>query len=139
MKQYTLNINNLLVAALDPAKASLSADYELMDTSSLLDRKSNRTQQFYVPATAALQQALGFPENYQSVNAASQNKLILGQLKEDGETIIDGRIKYHGSTIDGLDTYYRLSIVGDNNIWAYLLSKERLRHIDLYEHTHAWT
>jgi hypothetical protein len=139
LKQYTLHINNTLVAALDPTKASLSADYELMDVSSISDRKSHRTQQFYIPATPELQQALGFPENYHSVNAASQNQLIIGQLKEDGETIIHGRIKYHGSTIDQLDTYYRLSIIGDNNVWAYLLSRKRLRHLDLYNHTHAWT
>lgn len=139
MKQYSLHINNILVATLDPSKANVSADYELMDASSLLDRKSNRTQQFLSPATSLLQQELGFPENYNSVDAANQSKLIIGELKEDGETIISGRIKYHGSTIEGLDTYYRLSIVGDNNVWAYTLSQKRLRHLDLYDQTHTWT
>lgn len=139
MKQYSLHINNVLVATLDPSKANVSADYELMDASSLLDRKSNRTQQFLSPATSLLQQELGFPENYNSVDAANQSKPIVGELKEDGETIISGRIKYHGSTIEGLDTYYRLSMVGDNNVWAYTLSQKRLRHLDLYDQTHTWT
>lgn len=139
MKQYTLHIKDQLVATLDPSRSGVSADYEIMDASSLSDRKSNRTQQLLSPATDLLQQMLGFPENYSSIDAINQNQLIIGELKEDGETIISGKIKYHGATIEGLNTFYRLSIIGDNNVWAYQLSNKRLRHLDLYDETHAWT
>ena len=70
---------------------------------------------------------------------ANQKQSIIGELKENGETIISGLIKFKGTIIDNQKVYYQLSIVGDSAIWASELNDKKLRHLDLYQYTHAWT
>lgn len=139
MNQLTLHINNKLVAALEAENAGLSTDYQIVDIANLGEKKSNVSQVFKLPATPELKQALGFPENYNSIDAANQKQSIIGELKENGETIISGLIKFKGTIILNQKVYYQLSIVGDSAIWANELNDKKLRHLDLWNYTHLWT
>lgn len=139
MNQLTLHIKYKLVAALEADKVGLSTDYQIVDIANLGEKKSNVSQVFKLPATPELKQALGFPENYNSIDAANPKQSIVGELKENGETIISGLIKFKGTTIVNQKVYYQLSIVGDSAIWANELNDKRLRHLDLWNHTHTWT
>jgi hypothetical protein len=124
---------------------SISKDVEILLTYSVIDidnieeRYDAASYLMNIEATEEVRKAFNFPDYITNQDAIRLSKSYTAKVINQGNTLIDGLVKFSKVIMQGNKLFYEFYIVGSNNVWANELRDKRLRNLDLWEYSHEWT
>ena len=131
-----LLINNQEIDTGDDLKAAVS--YSIADINKIDTAEGSISKTITIPATKSNKQALGYPEEINSVTGLDQTQAPEGILERDGTEILKGVVKITDVVNRNGITSYKVVIVGNNAGWKNLLLDKRLPALDFSDYNHTY-